>query len=66
MTHLALKRSLDKSIPKQEFGLDVIAMVRALRYQEHRSIPQIHEHLQSHNISISDRSRKKSLQLKIK
>ncbi len=44
------------ALPKQEFGLDVIALVGALRYQEHRSIPQIHEHLQAKNISISERT----------
>ncbi len=30
------------ALPQQEFGLDVIALVGALRYQEHRSVPQIH------------------------
>lgn len=44
------------ALPKQEFGLDVIALVGALRYREHRSIPQIHQHLQAHNVSISERT----------
>jgi hypothetical protein len=43
-------------LPQQEFGLDVIAMVGALRYQEHRSVPQIHQHLCSKKICISERT----------
>jgi hypothetical protein len=30
------------ALPHGEFGLDVIALVGTLRYQEQRSIPQIH------------------------
>ena len=30
------------ALPQHEFGFDVIAHVGALRYQEHRSVPQIH------------------------
>ncbi len=44
------------ALPEQEFGLDVIALVGALRYQEHRSIPQIHQHLRSKNVCISERT----------
>lgn len=44
------------ALPEQEFGLDVIAKVGALRYQEHRSIPQIHQHLCSENVCISERT----------
>jgi hypothetical protein len=44
------------ALPEQEFGLDVIALVGALRYQEHRSIPQIHQHLCSKGVCISERS----------
>jgi len=33
------------ALPHGEFGLDVIALVGALRYQQQRSIPQIHEEL---------------------
>src|SRR3954449_12366058 len=28
-------------LPQHEFGLDVIALVGALRYREHRSVPEI-------------------------
>lgn len=44
------------ALPQQEFGLDVIALVGALRYQEHRSIPQIHQHLCSKGVCISERT----------
>ncbi len=44
------------ALPQQEFGLDVIALVGALRYQEHRSIPQIHQQLCSQGVCISERS----------
>ena len=30
------------ALPQHEFGLDVIVLVGAVRYQEHRSIPEIH------------------------
>lgn len=43
-------------LPQQEFGLDVIALVGALRYQEHRSVPQIHQQLCSRGVCISERS----------
>ena len=44
------------ALPQHEFGLDVIALVGAVRYQEHRSVPQIHEFLQQRGLSISQRS----------
>ena len=43
-------------LPQHEFGLDVIAYVGALRYQEHRSVPQMHMILQQRGISISQRT----------
>jgi hypothetical protein len=30
------------ALPKHEFGLDVIALIGTLRYQEHQSVPEIH------------------------
>src|SRR5256885_13365715 len=33
------------ALPKHEFGLDVIAWVGTLRYAQHRSLPEIHQHL---------------------
>lgn len=44
------------ALPQHEFGLDVIALVGVLRYQEHRSVPQIHQQLQTKGLSISERS----------
>ncbi len=39
-----------------EFGLDVIAYAGSLRYQEHRSVPQIHRALRQKGVSICQRS----------
>lgn len=33
------------ALPKHEFGLDVVAWVGTLRYAQHRSLPEIHQHL---------------------
>lgn len=44
------------ALPQQEFGLDVIALVGALRYAEHRSVPEIHRHLNERGVEISERS----------
>jgi Transposase, Mutator family len=43
-------------LPKGEFGLDVIALVGALRYTEHRSAPEIHQALQRRGVSIAERT----------
>lgn len=44
------------ALPAHEFGLDVIAYVGALRYQEHRSVTQIHGCLREKGVIISVRS----------
>ena len=44
------------ALPHSEFGLDVIALVGALRYQEQRSIPQIHQELRRRGIQIASRT----------
>ena len=44
------------ALPVHEFGLDIIAFCGAMRYQEHRRVPQIHQQLRSRNINISERS----------
>jgi len=44
------------SLPQHEFGLDVIAEVGRLRYQEHASVPEIHQRLQARRLPISERS----------
>ncbi len=44
------------ALPQYEFGLDVIALVGSLRYQEHRSVLQIHQVLQTKSLSVSERT----------
>ena len=44
------------ALPHGEFGLDVIALVGALRYAEHRSVPEIHHQLLARGVAISERS----------
>jgi hypothetical protein len=44
------------ALPHHEFGLDVIAMVGALRYAEHKSVPEIHRALRERGVDIAQRS----------
>jgi hypothetical protein len=44
------------ALPKHEFGLDVVALIGALRYAEHRSLPEIHQHLRERGVSIAERT----------
>ena len=44
------------ALPQQEFGLDVIALVGALRYAEHRSVPEIHRQLVGRALAIAERT----------
>src|SRR3954454_7688757 len=44
------------ALPHGEFGLDVIALVGALRYAEHRSVPEIHRALVARGVPIAARS----------
>ncbi len=44
------------ALPHGEFGLDVIALVGSLRFREHRSIPEIHDHLTRRGVAICERS----------
>jgi hypothetical protein len=44
------------ALPQHEMGLDVIAHVGALRYAEHRSVPEIHRHLSARGLSVCERS----------
>ncbi len=44
------------ALPHGEFGLDVIALVGALRYAEHRSVPEIHRALVARGVVIAERS----------
>src|SRR3972149_4648770 len=44
------------ALPEHEFGLDIIALIGALRYQEHRSVPEMHRALRRRQGEISERS----------
>ena len=44
------------ALPCHELGLDVIAYAGSLRYQEHRSVPQIHQALRKKGVKIGQRS----------
>ena len=44
------------ALPDQHFGLDVIALAGALRYQQHRSVPEIHRELRVRGLDICERS----------
>lgn len=44
------------ALPRHEFGLDVVALIGRLRYAEHRSVPEIREHLVGRHVSVSERT----------
>ena len=44
------------ALPVHEFGLDVVALIGALRYRQHRTVPEIHQELNQHGLVISERS----------
>src|SRR3954452_8861340 len=44
------------ALPQHEFGLDVVAHIGALRYAEHRSVPEIHRHLVARGLAIAERT----------
>lgn len=44
------------ALPHGEFGLDVIALVGALRYGHHRSVPEIQQELVARGVPIAERS----------
>lgn len=44
------------ALPKHEFGLDVIAWVGTLRYAQHRSLPEIHQHLRHRGVAVAPRT----------
>jgi hypothetical protein len=44
------------ALPQHEFGLDVIATVGALRYAEHRAVPEIHRDLLGRGLQIAERT----------
>jgi hypothetical protein len=44
------------ALPRHEFGLDVVALVGALRHRDHRSVPEIHAVLRARGVAIAERS----------
>lgn len=44
------------ALPQAECGLDVVAFVGACRYQQHRSIPEIHQLLKQRDVPLCERS----------
>jgi hypothetical protein len=44
------------ALPRHEFGLDVVALVGALRYSEHKSVPEIHRHLSGRGLAVCERT----------
>jgi len=44
------------ALPQHEFGLDVIARVGALRYQQHHSVPEIHLDLRARGLDVCQRT----------
>jgi hypothetical protein len=44
------------ALPEHEFGLDVIALIGALRYVQHQSVPEMHRTLQARGVDIAERS----------
>src|SRR3954454_11343233 len=43
-------------LPQHEFGLDVIALIGALRYREHRGVPEIHRALLERGVAVCERT----------
>jgi hypothetical protein len=44
------------ALPRHEFGLDVVALVGALRYSQHRSVPEIRAALVERGVAICERT----------
>jgi hypothetical protein len=44
------------ALPHGEFGLDIIALIGALRYEMHRSVPEIHQGLCQRGVVIAERT----------
>jgi hypothetical protein len=44
------------ALPRHEFGLDVLALAGALRYAEHRSVPEIHQRLTGRGLAVCQRT----------
>lgn len=43
-------------LPHYSYGLDVLALIGALRYREHQSVPPIHAQVRARGVSIGERN----------
>ncbi|HSH99482.1 MAG TPA: transposase [Reyranella sp.] len=43
-------------LPQHEFGLDIIALIGALRYREHKSVPEMHGALRERGVVLAERT----------
>ena len=50
------EEELGWALPHGEFGLDVVALVGALRFREHRTVPEIHQQLRGRRLVIAERT----------
>jgi hypothetical protein len=50
------EEELGWALPHGEFGLDIIALVGALRFGEHRSVPEIHRELVRREVAVAERT----------
>jgi len=50
------EEELGWALPHGEFGFDVIALVGALRFREHRSVPEIHQALRARGVVVAERT----------
>lgn len=44
------------ALPQAEFGLDIIVLVGSLRYEQQRSVPEIHRRLRERGVQVAERS----------
>ena len=44
------------ALPGHEFGLDIVGLIGALRYGEHRSVPEIHQALSRRGVVLCERT----------
>jgi hypothetical protein len=50
------EEELGWALPHGEFGLDIIALVGALRFGEHRSVPEMHRELGRRGVVVAERT----------
>jgi hypothetical protein len=49
------EEELGWALPHGEFGLDVVALVGALRFREHRTVSEMHQRLRERRLAIAER-----------